>query len=73
MSQKATKDILKKIEDRTAVKIECHYMENKEEPICLIIDFDEPICQKGLKRYLKVLDSLFSQSNIQIYSITSHF
>lgn len=65
--------IMDEIYEETGIGTEHENYSKPGELNHISIDFCEPLCQCELKEYLVGLDKIFSNYDIGIYSITSHF
>lgn len=63
--------IMEEIEDNIGFGAEYSFYES-DGVDCVEVDFLDPICQKDLREYLKVVDQFFSENGIGIFGIFTH-
>ena len=69
---KEVKDcIMEEIEENIGFGAEYNFYESDGFD-CVEVDFLEPVCQKDLREYLKVVDQFFSENGIGIFGIFTH-
>ncbi len=63
--------IMEEIEDNIGFGAEYSFYE-LDGVDCVEVDFLDPVCQKDLREYLKVVDQFFSENGIGIFGIFTH-
>ncbi len=63
--------IMEEIEDNIGFGAEYSFYES-DGVDCVEVDFLDPVCQKDLREYLKVVDQFFSENGIGIFGIFTH-